>query len=893
MFCQVAFSGAMLERLIRYRVADQFRPLSVPVDYPQNDKSWLDGFMVTQVAFNRVVHDQIVVLNDVGPDGTVHPVPGALGFWSSAVTVDIQARAYFARVQDVAAAGLNQPPVQTALIPIGILHLTLRVTAGNDGIPLVSMELDTSRLAALQLPPTAITALTAAANLSVPFDVATYLKAVVPGGPAKVLNTAVTMADDGTVVMRFELSEPAQRSVADRANEWLQFCEVDPQADIGEQDWCISVDGSAVAAKMATTISPLIKDSKPLYFDSHSLDWSFADGSPPRVVVKESGRINNACAGNDIRFDAFVNVDLSVPQDDTLRATLGFDFTLNDWDVAKCFGVTLVNGLSLFITLFDQNKAGIGAVALAGNLFIPVQPVAVIAALGLLIAGVDHDLAQQLLDDQLKNKPTIVKSGDDYLIDQKLSLVNELTRDWLVLKEATGAGGRFLLRGLAGIPQAVLPRVQPTDLEGFSAWQWRDYCNPGKGEQSSASLQLALVAGYYDAQQPSPPKPTIPLKYGISPDGTTLTYQVLSRAPAPPHTRKGPPDVYEETLGNRYQPIDFSIPGSLNAVVTSDVVSLPRYAGFAAHPYPLRIRFFTNGGVREYEFPPPPAYQRRIETTSEAAQRISQCMALSVNLVERALLRLRWLVDPERGDPEADIAQHWTIHLRGLQPGREATAQNEHGAELARFYANAAGRAEISIILPGNSRTGEIHIGLGDALSVAGPEHSPTTTDLSRPASPAKVDVVMRQSLLFELDHFEFDDPVHAIGFGGTPQRLLLQASTEGGRSDDRLITEPRLIELAARGTGPGAAYQSRIEPNGAVTSRGNQRTFTLTDDSAGRSDVLADYVSRSALDASAFKGALFAQASEDGRRVILYRLGQPKLVSGFQRITQSANTSE
>jgi hypothetical protein len=62
------------------------------------------------------------------------------------------------------------------------------------------------------------------------------------------------------------------------------------------------------------------------------------------------------------------------------------------------------------------------------------------------------------------------------------------------------------------------------------------------------------------------------------------------------------------------------------------------FQSFPDHPYPLRLRFFTNGGVREYEFAAPPKFKRFVETPRQTVDRISRCKALSTSLV----LKVTW-----------------------------------------------------------------------------------------------------------------------------------------------------------------------------------------------------------------------------------------------------------
>jgi len=119
MYFQMSFSAAAFARMIRYRVAEQFRPLAEPVGFPEKAHSWLDGMLVTEVELRRLPTDRVVIVNEIGPDGHSRPNPMLFGYHESIVTIDLALNVFFARVEDVAAAGIGDPPVQTLSIPQG------------------------------------------------------------------------------------------------------------------------------------------------------------------------------------------------------------------------------------------------------------------------------------------------------------------------------------------------------------------------------------------------------------------------------------------------------------------------------------------------------------------------------------------------------------------------------------------------------------------------------------------------------------------------------------------------------------------------------------------------------------------------------------------------------
>ena len=66
MFCQMAFTGAAFERLIKYRIADAFRPINSTIPFPPGTNSWLDGVLVTGVEFAQIENDRFVARSAVG-----------------------------------------------------------------------------------------------------------------------------------------------------------------------------------------------------------------------------------------------------------------------------------------------------------------------------------------------------------------------------------------------------------------------------------------------------------------------------------------------------------------------------------------------------------------------------------------------------------------------------------------------------------------------------------------------------------------------------------------------------------------------------------------------------------------------------------------------------------
>jgi len=104
MYVDLAFSAEAFKRLIRYRMTDQFRPLTTPIDYPQGEASWLDGLLVFDPVFTSLT-EAPVILNEVSAIGSLRPILNGYSYAATAVAIDVPMTIYYATTQDVAGAG--------------------------------------------------------------------------------------------------------------------------------------------------------------------------------------------------------------------------------------------------------------------------------------------------------------------------------------------------------------------------------------------------------------------------------------------------------------------------------------------------------------------------------------------------------------------------------------------------------------------------------------------------------------------------------------------------------------------------------------------------------------------------------------------------------------------
>ena len=135
---------------------------------------------------------------------------------------------------------------------------------------------------------------------------------------------------------------------------------------------------------------------------------------------------------------------------------------------------------------------------------------------------------------------------------------------------------------------------------------------------------------------------------GVRPaDRGDLVYQVISDALG----------IYQDP-GSDYREIYVPrIPGLVEVTLKAQTVRKPAFVGFASSPYSLRLCFFTNGGVREYEFKAPPVLQDFAETLSQAAERINNCKHRGSSQSTLSL-RGRWNPSVKRGHRNARVVSH-------------------------------------------------------------------------------------------------------------------------------------------------------------------------------------------------------------------------------------------
>jgi hypothetical protein len=624
----------------------------------------------------------------------------------------------------------------------------------------------------------------------------------------------------------------------------------------------------------------MLKNEGPIKFTGVT-SCSFGSGNLPVVSLTKPGMIENACSNMNIDFDANISLSFSVPSNNMLRATMGFDFDKNDFDMALCFGVVLVNPLSIFITALDHDKAGLGFGELALSLIVPTKLIAVGFLAGMLIFGVDQDIANEVIAERLKGDPKVTKLPDNqYAFDKAMAPKSELTKDWLVLKNCAASGQRMLLTGEFKVPDAVLPKLTATDLEGFSKWVLIDKCVPGKGQITKGSLALTLNPGYGAALANIQPVkvPTIPFKWGKRSDGgyyeivndSLGVFQGVEKISIPP-----PPSF--TLINSEYSKIYVpGVPGVVEVELKASTLRKPDFLPFASSPYGLRIRFFTNGGVREYEFKAPPELKDFIETDAEAFERISNCNHKGSSLILKKYLALKWLVDPP---PDSRLKAHlWDVRMSGLTPGRKATVWNQQtGAVLLEAAANHFGNVDISLVLRNKDMADSLLVGLDEGEFLSSGQFQELPAGNGTKIQDKQVAVIMNQTMLTEIDHVEFDKPVESLTVEPSGINYLLKANMGGQLYTRNLPDSQNFGSTRSASTGENTMPVEDFAQKGLAMWQGGKRKFMVLSKQAEKINLVSQYSARSALDLSVDCDNIFVQVSDDGFSASLFQKGIPQ----------------
>lgn len=467
---------------------------------------------------------------------------------------------------------------------------------------------------------------------------------------------------------------------------------------------------------------------------------------------------------------------------------------------------------------------------------------------------------------QRDDPPIVRTSMSTFYTDSSKAVTTTLTRDWLVLENVAGIGDRLVLRGRYTQPDLdTLPRLRATLTDSFDSWYKKDRCSSISKWVCDAALTLTLERS----------------------DGTNMTPPII------PVRFAGDPWRVVRDVDNAYQPPDAWVTWSGIPGIVDIALRKPRqtYEGPAVElealmPKPMRIRFFTNYGVREFPVPPPPPVPILTPTESEAdlLKMINNCKQLSTVFDRIKAVQVAWLPKVQPVDAEA---QHWQLFVRGLGEGRRLRAWDVGTGELLADVLTRPELTELSIVAVRPKKVPVLQLTLDDTPVMKPATYFRKAAQRARLKAASETPVLIRQTPLSAVDTIELDSPASSLRAERDERRLTVVAyGADGLTLIDIDLLDPHHYHV--RTDAPDDAEEFR-------SSRGRERhpctrveRGVVVEPTGGPGDAKAPgrYYARPWFDRGDVAGAYFVRLSDDGRAVELFQRGRahdawPMLVPG------------
>lgn len=517
-------SNSALERIIKLRLLTEFRPIDEPVIY-KGQPCYMDGFEVKDLTLSTPERVMSFALNNLNGTGSeVEPVEPPIGI-KPALAI-LSGDVLMSSVAMVRAAGVVQADERYGLpdrpvdlrVPILGAEFDLFFTVSSKGVPTLNIELRT--VPGSELLGDAQAFLKNFQRLTLPFAVGDAFEDFLAPGLTRVLNAGITVLNDGAVIrLEYEPVLPGAANNTRRLNDWLAFFNGQFPSQLNGRDWAFDLPTEEISNKSAREVDEQFnnKDIRKIFTSTGQASGGFFPGWPgvpllpqgPGFQFKKGGILESACGGLDVRAEVKATVVLSVAAPNTLRISGSVDIDLNDWDSAKCLGISLINPFAGMITTFDM-----GAPWWA---FVPITILLPLAPLAFGLGGDDfivREAISKARDKAKKGSPVIVRtSKTTFYVDVEKQITTELTRDWIVIREVRGIGNRLVLSGDFTAPDLnTLPRLRGRLTDPFGFWSKKNRCSTNPQYVSVATITLGLE----DDKTGHPVlKPTVPIRYGI------------------------------------------------------------------------------------------------------------------------------------------------------------------------------------------------------------------------------------------------------------------------------------------------------------------------------------------------------------------------------------------
>jgi hypothetical protein len=875
MIADISFSVDAFSRFLSYRISDLFTPLATPFRFSPNSGQpatphYLDGLKIRNMSFANSPRVDAFVLNEPIPFGAppnaIRPVAGANTLDAARIAASPLGNIFLVAEDEVVRANYSDPAQVSVMIPPNI-NILLRLDVDRSGMPHLLGEVDP------QPPIGGLPTL-----FDQPLPIGPLLGDPLPNNQSAIVNAGISLIPGERVVLRFEYGPIATgaATTTQRLIAWQSFFTGQHADHLGGRDWAIALPSGPLVDLVTRKIDKELSGQRSfIYYHDADGSWLY---DPPGFHVRAHGHVENACAGNDLRFMVTITGRLSAPRPNVIRATVSLGFFKNDWDVLKCLFLTLVNPLAPLITAFDQREAG-----LALFQFAPPGVTAILA--GALLFGAGEAIVRAKINEELEKKPDLIPiSDEEFALEQTVDTWNPTTRDWIVLNDVTGADDQFVLRGAFNVPEPNMPRLTARLEEPFSKWRGKDPCQGSSPSITTARIALGLRAAEGAPKQ----RPNVSLKF----------------APGRPlEIRDDPDGVYSAAFGPQfsvtgsYTEIGWSIPGYFEVLVSNPPDT------FQDHPYELHVRFFTSGGVRQFAIPAPPARVHLTreevvqEALREAAWRLNNCYIHAHLFPTIKGLHVKWIPDPP---PDAEVGQHWQIYVQGLDQGRQVTAWDQStGRKLAIVRADSGGHIELSLVIPETRPLETLLLTLDDQPFLSEPafrdiwQNAPAVSE-----EPGLTPVSVQQTMLFPLGVVPFSTPVAGVKLYEREGQVYLQTESDSGRVHTHMVSHAlgvvpiQPIDRSEPETAMRFAA-SRVRQQSSVAIVEGVRTYQVRGERPREPLILGEYWERPWFDGGAVLDALFVQITEDGRSVKMYRRGFGQLVRPTGREPEDSNYTQ
>ena len=880
MLVNLFLSNSALGRILKLRLLGEFRPIDEPIMF-KNQPCYMDGFQIdylTLAKSPRMVNFAVNNLNDansqvvpVTQPFTIHPVLVSVG---GAVLMTTEEMLRAARtVQGDERYGLPDRP-EDLQIPIFGVEFDLFISVAPNGAPILHFELQ--KIPEIELSDDVQNFLDMFRSLTVPFAVGDAFNDFLFPNQTRVLNGGISSLDDGVAMrLEYEMVESGAASNIHRMSEWTAFFNGQTPSPLNGRDWAFDLPTEALALTVGKVVDDQFNSSdvREFFTSTRAASVEFFPGyqlhavlpaPSPGFNITKDGVLDGRCAGLDIRAQVTAMVEFSIPKPNNLRISGSVDIDLNDWDSAKCIGISLINPFAGLETTLKYDAPWWA--------FLPISILLPLAPIAFGFGGDDIIVNFAIKEAQTKAKqsqPTIVRTSQTtFYTDVEKQIVTALTRDWMVIQEVRGYGKRLVLAGDFTAPDlSTLPRIRGYLSDGFNGWSRKNRCSTDVKWLTVATLALELEdAATGERVYPSP----VPVRYGIDIENINgkkeevgqVTWRIIDDEQGVYRGRKTrvhwdtwPSEVFEIIVEDPDEP-------------------------YASNPYPFRFQFFTSMGVREFEIPAPPPMPKppvtREEQINAAAERISRCYIFSSLISRIKALQVLWLPRPQ---PVAEVGQHWQVLVHGLKADDRLIAWDVDRREvLAEVRPYSSGLAEISLVTAHGQSMRALQLTLNDAPFLEETVYHKQAASVTGQQETGPNPVYIRQGPLYLAARIALDNAAEVIEAVAEPNVLHLIVDGLNGPSQIKLDLLNSSFQLrysqTANAQRPLEQLPSRLHKLQRSSSRGRMVTEIVSPGISKQDSVITRYYARSRYDRGSLAGRYFVQLTDTGTHINVYLTG-------------------